>query len=467
MKAIWKLSEGATILLIALVLVGLGTLAWLTLQPQQEKTTQTAFANTRPTRATREALTQTASAKQTLRARQTRRAKTAVINNAQDSVTEEPIIKEPEPIATATRDPRTPTIGPATPEPTSIVHTETTTPWPSPTTLPSVPTEKRQGLWVENLTFAEPRVLTSDVANIVSNVTFSPDGSRVALSGFTGKTVKDENTGDILLLTQIVVINLSSSEVFPIGDGINPIWSPDAKYIAAMARGNATSTRVVKVLDVEKRETKAVIDLETGIPASQYVWLSSSELALYREGQPQVFDVETNKLRQLFDESVLSTIEREFPLVFFTGAQSEGIFAVAGKEILIFEWSDSEAQVITRIRDGLDHGSWAMSPDGEWVAFVPLSGIQIRIVSVSDPQKSIDLPESSRGRPVVQGWSPDSASLFYVDAEGVEVVNRDGTGLQNMAQVEARWPPVWSPNGDRVVWVGSDSQLYVSSIGIK
>lgn len=67
-------------------------------------------------------------------------------------------------------------------------------------------------------------------------------------------------------------------------------------------------------------------------------------------------------------------------------------------------------------------------------------------------------------------WSPDGSQIAFF-AEGLVVVNADGTGYRALTSPRTAWSPAWSPDGKRIAFIAaSDSRfpqgagLYVSNL---
>lgn len=467
-----KSRETLTLVAILAAMFGLALLVW-TVWNNLPSGSFTAAANTRPARETRQAQTATAAAQNTVTARQTRRARrTPTVNMVQNAET--PSTQTTSVPPTSTRDPRTPTPDLGTPEPTGVVIDETPTPWPTYTPLPSLPQEKRDGFWSENLGFGEPVSLTSELSGALPNLkkvggglAVSPDGTQIATSIWNGETTPwlgkqppGVKIGPVPIW-ELVLFNLSTGKVTPQARGYNPAWSPDGDNIAYIVSDKNTESRSLNIINVETGETRNATTLSSDEPPTYYAWLSTSELAYYKN-QFFVFDLKSGVTRSLVDAQVLNA-DPEYPFAYITSAPKVGVFALASsKEILVFAWNDGLAKLIRRLDKGVENSYWNLSPDGQVLAFPNASTRQLNLEGVYDEQLSIQI-FPRHGSIFVAGWSPDSSSVFYSDSDAVGIVNRDGSGLKRLSSM-ADQGPEWMLDGTKIIWLDASEELLTSTV---
>jgi Tol biopolymer transport system component len=122
-------------------------------------------------------------------------------------------------------------------------------------------------------------------------------------------------------------------------------------------------------------------------------------------------------------------------------------------------------------RDRILTGMPSVSPDGKWIAF---AGQLNKGQRYDQSQNSIWLLDLSNGiehslEPTPQqgrapSWAPDSNRLAFESNRGsflgryaVFIVNRDGTGIQQITDYKLNAThPVWSPDGQKLVFAASD-----------
>lgn len=345
-------------------------------------------------------------------------------------------------------------VSPVIPIPTSVVPS---TPWPSPTPLPPVPTGRRPGFWTENLVFSSPRLVGQSLKDPFGQITWSPDGNQFAFSLFTGEFIRDEAGQPVWEVTQIALFHLSDGSLTPLVRGFLPNWSPDRRYIAYLMYPPSMLPLRLQIFDLQTKQVTEVASFMKEDVFPKFAWLSATELAFYK-GEPLVFDTRVQQTRPLLTTDLLARANHSFPLEHITTAPANGVLALgSSREILLLKWNNGTAQFIRQIDEGLDHTYWALSPDGSLLAYVSALSRQVKIVGVYDSNIFVELPATGRGSPLVEGWSPDGTALLYLDFESLKIVNRDGSGLR---QIAGEFGHVrWAPDGSRIIGVGSNGQL--------
>ncbi len=106
------------------------------------------------------------------------------------------------------------------------------------------------------------------------------------------------------------------------------------------------------------------------------------------------------------------------------------------------------------------------SPDGEEIAF--LTGwpkrMQITVLDVNTRKQKIFFPKpvkpswmtspawSPAGGKIAFSWIHQVPLVDFVNAETIYIINRDGTGLQQVIQEGVATSPIWSPQGDVLLY---------------
>jgi len=324
--------------------------------------------------------------------------------------------------------------------------------------LPLIPSEKRIGFWTENLLFGSPQPFAKGLKDPFGQISWSPDGSQLAISLFTGEFIRDETGQPAWELTWIALIDPSGSSVTPLVRGFLPFWSPDGRYIAYLLYSDGLSPLHLQLFDLEDKQVIEVVPFVKGEIFPKIAWLSASELAFYK-GEPTIFNLQDQQIRPLLGRDLASQLDAAVPMEYITSAPAAKVFALgSSQKIWLIKWEDGKAQLFRQVDEGLDHAYWALSPDGNFLAYVSALSRQVKIIRVDDPTISVEVPAQGRGSPLIEDWSPDSTALLYVDSAGLKIVNRDGSGLYPITGEisHARW----SPDGMRILGTDFNGQLW-------
>jgi len=95
------------------------------------------------------------------------------------------------------------------------------------------------------------------------------------------------------------------------------------------------------------------------------------------------------------------------------------------------------------------------SPDGDWLAYYSLGKQQNIFIIRADGTDMRQLTDGAF-KDREPRWSPDGKRIaFTSDRSGsseIWVINRDGSGLQQLTQMAGAHHPVWSPDGTQMVY---------------
>ncbi len=170
--------------------------------------------------------------------------------------------------------------------------------------------------------------------------------------------------------------------------------------------------------------------------------------------------------------------------------RSAATWSPDGKQIAYRRREPSGAYIYIGTIDGKNEeevafgGSPAWSPDGEEIVF--LTGwperMQITILNVSTRKQKVLFPRPVRPSWMTSpAWSPSGNQIAFTwlhqvplkqfaDTETIYIINRDGTGLQQVIDEEGSraTSPVWSPRGDALLYNRrvKDKPLQIYKIGL-
>lgn len=330
--------------------------------------------------------------------------------------------------------------------------------WASPTPLPPLSASIPGQFSVQNITLGQAAPLNAGLANHFGHVGWSPDGQMLAFSLSKGRI----NAGG-WTLTDIALVSAEGKDVQSLAPGFIPKWSPDGNLIAYLAYSDDLTNLYVRVVDVESRQVTEVTSIQRDGVFPILAWLSATEL-LYFQDDLMLFDYATGQKSKLL-ESVpsVSVITTETPLKYLATDPEQGLIVAASKEvILILQRDGKEIHLLKQLPEGVDNEAMAISPDGSALVYVSAVSQQVKIVPTRGDAPAVELPWASRGTAWSVAWSPDGASLVYVDADGVHMVNRDGSGLRRIQELSAGILRLaWSPQGTSLI-LSQDSGLLLN-----
>ncbi len=220
---------------------------------------------------------------------------------------------------------------------------------------------------------------------------------------------------------------------------------------------------------------------------SQPVWSPTGEKILFtsnRDGLPDLFvmNADGTNVQQVFRK--------------LTGRQ-HGTWSPDGKQIAYYRIdADGKTGIYIAAIDGTGeeqiadgwHPTW--SPDGSEIAFVSLDDIGIRTINLQTRSEDIVLA-MEQATAFDPAWSPDGSKIAFTridllalvlggilkdgakllkgQAQTIYVVNRDGSGLEQLVFDDATASnAAWSPRGNELVYellAGKQFQLFKVSVG--
>lgn len=330
--------------------------------------------------------------------------------------------------------------------------------WASPTPLPPLSASVPGQFSVQNVTFGQATPLNAGLANHFGRVAWSPDGQMLAFSLGTG----GKKRGAEWPLTDIVLVDASGRNVQRVIPGFDPVWSPSGDLIAYLDYSDNLDELYVRVVDIHTRQSTLVTTIRRGDVFPILAWMSDTEL-LYYQNTVILFDYHTAQRCELFEMITPPIlISSSSPFQILATLPEQGLIAVASGHALVVLERDTNGIHVLRQLEGVDNPALAFSPDGIALAYVSAQTQQVKIVPTRGDALAVELPWASRGTAWSVAWSPDGASLVYVDADGVHVVNRDGSGLRSIQELSQGVLRVaWSPQGSPLI-LSQDTGLLLS-----
>ena len=116
-----------------------------------------------------------------------------------------------------------------------------------------------------------------------------------------------------------------------------------------------------------------------------------------------------------------------------------------GVDLYLVRVSDGQRTLV--VEEAQEPG---FSPDGQWLVYGSWAPDRLGLRLIKTDGSGDTSLSSTRGDRY-PSFSPDGGRIVFDSADGVQVINRDGTGRHTIIQAEY---PAWSPTGDRIVYRG-------------
>jgi len=277
-------------------------------------------------------------------------------------------------------------------------------------TQPGNPSTQRQpaSLWRVNVATGARRQVSHRNGVLPS---WSPSGRRIAFAERKGSGEFDISTiasegGEVVPITKDRALDLS------------PAWSPDGKYLYFLSDRSG-------VMNL----WRVAVDQSTG-RATQ---------------NPEAV---TTPSRAVSDFS----ISADGRSIAFSGA--EGRYALM--KVPFDPISETAAEEVAITLGGLSMEALDVSPDGHWIAFNTVRGVDKQDIYVtSSDGKELRQLTSDPASDLYGRWSPDGKRLAFSSNRGGKsdlwTINADGSGMRQITRAPVKvWNPYWSPDGGRV-----------------
>jgi eukaryotic-like serine/threonine-protein kinase len=265
-------------------------------------------------------------------------------------------------------------------------------------------------LWVITTATGERRLLSEGDA---AQPSWSPDGRRIA---YWGRSVTS-GSGDIWTIPATggpaVAVTTERSIDW------NPVWAPDGRhlYFSSDRGGSMNLWRVA----IDEQSGKALGPAE---PVTTGVGASTQHVTISRDGRRLAYaaSIETTNLQQVaFDPD-------------------------SGKVVGAPRWVTRGSRSVAQPES---------SADGQFLAFHS-SGSREDVFVAAANGSGLRQLTSDAFMDRSARWSPDGRRIaFYSDRTGkyeIWVINRDGSGLQQLTRSPGAHYPVWSPDGRWMVY---------------
>ena len=263
------------------------------------------------------------------------------------------------------------------------------------------------------------------------------------------------------------VTNLTDNDAASIDE--HPVWSPDGKKLAFVARFASEIAPTPNVYVMEPDAPGQGINLAVQVTHYKEGLLTIHELAWSPDGSRLAYVRGNQSPGNNFLYLANSDGSSATPLLVTEHGKHPSFSPDGGR----LAYSDNAEHVLLRAADGsgvgvpLANGSGhdpAWSPDGSRIAFDAknvngIAFVDLHVVNVNGLGAPLVVPDGF-SEWTYATWSPDAGRIAYIsrDTESrdrVRVVNGGGGndhGIENSAEIGVHSPPTWSPNGARVAF---------------
>lgn len=279
------------------------------------------------------------------------------------------------------------------------------------------------------------RTVTADSIDLNSSPAWSPDGEQIA---FISQKQEDKQT-DLLL-----VAASGGSEFIPLTSDAAverfPVWSPDSSRLAFMSTSDENSDIALIGADGTDSTPLAATEADELFPA----WSPDGSQIAY-------------------------LVENE-----------EGAFSLALTNVATGEATALTLNIPVFARPADDNPHVVWSPDGQWLAFMGMSGDDNVDIYAARPDGSemVRLTDSP-GEDLFPVWSPDGSQLAFTSRRGGDYLNlylmsisagpiEGGGTLAQVTELDTNVQDVrWSPDGESFTFTGREAgNLDVYTIGV-